>query len=728
MLQSASEREPSAQEAAHAKRLHERIKHFDGLQEDRRKKWKRARTYVDGNPNDDGSGGLVRVNLIGSFVETIQANIYAKAPEIAVTPEERPHEEEYPALEAVGTTLQSALNTYLVKDADLKRRGKSAVRAALTCTTGWVKVLYQREKGREPIVRNSLNDIQDNIASIERLREEIGDEGSAEHDAKLVELRQQEQALLSQPEVTLAEGLVVDSVPTEDIIILDASIRDIDEAPQSSAIAHRIKMTGAAFKNRFKIKPPKNGVEEPDGANNVDEDDKIVVVYEVWSKDDNTVYTLCKGENRWIQAPYQPNKLGDRWYPFFPLQLRRVDGVLYPLSTVELLIELQDEYNTRHTRASEHRRKNIPVRLVNKASNITDEEINAINNRRIGTDVVGVSADPNSPLANQIAAMAEIPFNPAMYDASDVMRDMEMVAGVQDASRGAINKAKTATEAEIMAQGMQSRSSETIDTVEDWLTEIAEYTAHLLMLELSAEQVKQRLGQAAMWPELTAREQLQLLGIVIRSGSTSRPNKMRERDQWIQLMPMMQEALQKSAELQAQGNQKMARSVLKILQETLTRFDEKLDIREFLGVELSDEQEQELPQEVVQQMEQGKAIISDLQQKLQQAGEALKARVDDLNMEREKAQISAQAAVDAATVRAEFAARSEVERAQITADSEERKKLLEVAGSLLMPPVPEVVAQDPAAALIEAAAAVQQLADGLKPHGPADMAEMIPTV
>lgn len=717
MLQSATEREPDAQEAAHAKRLHERIKHFDGLQDERRKKWKKARTYVDGNPGEDGSSGLVRVNMIGSFVETIQANIYAKAPEIAVTPEDRPDESEYPALTAVGKTVQTALNTWLVKDGDLKRRGKSAVRAAITCTTGWVKVLYQREKGREPIVRNNINDIQDNIARIERLREEVADD-STDHEAELVSLRQQEQALTSQPEVVLSEGMVVDHVPTEDIIILDASVRDIDEAPQSSAIAHRIKMTGAAFKNRFKVKPPSKGVEEPQGEGNVDDDDKIVIVYEVWSKDDNTVYTLCKGENRWIQPPYQPPKLGDRWYPFFALQLRRVDGVLYPLSLVELLIELQDEYNTRHTRASEHRRKNLPVRVVNKSSGITDQEIDAVNNRKIGTDVIGLTADPNVPLANQLASLPEIPFNPAMYDVSDVMRDMEMVAGVQDASRGAINKAKTATEAEIMAQGMQSRSSEVIDTVEEWLTDIAKYAAHLLMLELTADQVKERLGQSAMWPELTAREQLKLLGITIRSGSTARPNKMRERDQWIQLMPMMQEALQKSAELE-QMNPKLARAILKILQETLNRFDEKLDIKQFLGIELAEDgEEADLPPEVMQQMEQGKALIEELQAKLQQAGEALKSRVDEMNLERDKAQTAAQATIDSDRTKAEIAADADVEKARIAAVSAENVKRLEVAGQLLV--------SDQQMTMDQALQAVDETVQALLPAEPLPPLEPMP--
>ena len=694
------ESQPDKQEVEHAQKLHARIKYFDAQQKDRRANWKKARTYVDGNPNGDSSPGLVRVNLIGSFVETLQASIYAKAPEIAVAPEDRPDEQEFPVLTAIAKTMQSALNTWLVKDGRLKSRGKSAVRGMLTCGTSWVKLLYQKDKQHEPLIKNGLNDIQDNIASIERLRSETQDQSEcAGHDAKLVELRQQEKALQSQVEVVVSEGLVIDNVPSEDVIILDSSTREIDEMGQASAIAHRIKMTGAGFKSAFGVKPPGSAsMEQPDELsdnkdNKADEDDKIVIVYEVWSKQDNTVYTICKGSNRYIRAPYQPEKLGERWYPFFALQVRRVDGVLYPLSTVELLIELQDEYNTRHTRASEHRRKNIPVRIFNKSSNITDEEIRKVVNRSLTDDVIGVTADPNVPLQSQIASFTEIPFNAAMYDAADVMRDMEMVAGVQDASRGAINKAKTATEAEIMAQGMQSRSSETIDTVEDWLTDMAQYAAHLLMLNLTPEQVQARLGQSAIWPVITGREMLQQVGITIRGGSTARPNKMRERDQWIQLMPMMQEALQKSAELKAAGDEKMARSVLKILQETLNRFDEKLDVKEFLGIELDDNAAQpELPPEVAQQIEQGKMLIQQLQEQLKQAGEALKSKVDEQNMAREKADMTMQTAIEVAGIRAQavYDAKiasmqpdTSVQVAEVNAASAEQIKLYEVAGQVL---------------------------------------------
>jgi hypothetical protein len=678
-MQAVDSREIPPEEAAHAKRLHDRIKYFDGLQSGRRASWKKARTYVDGNPNGDGEKGLVRVNLVGSYVETLQANIYAKAPEISALPEERPDETAYPALSGVAKAVQAALNTFLVKDANLKTRGKTAVRATLTCGTSWAKVIYSSDKSQDPIIQNSLNDIQDNIANLEKLRSETQDYAEcANHDAKLVELHQQELALQSKLEVTIAQGLAVDIVPSEDVVVLDGSVKDIDQLDEASAIAHRIKITGSAFKAKFKFNPPAVAyIEEPSEiaeSKNIDEDDKLFTIYEVWSKDDNTVYTICKGLNQYVRDPFQPDKLGDRWYPFFALQIRRVDGVLYPLSIVELLIELQDEYNTRRTRAAEHRRKNRVTRIINKASDITDEEIRQINGRSIDTEFVMVSGNPNIPLNQQIESLNPIPYDPMMYDPSDVMRDMEMVAGVQDASRGAINKAKTATEAEIMSQGMQSRSSETIDMVENWLSDIANYSAHLLILNMPIEKIQERLGQDVMWPQITGREQLAKIGITIRSGSTARPNKMRERDQWIQLMPMIQEALQKSSELEQAGNKPMAKAVMKVLQETLKRFDEKIDIQTFLGVNLDDkQQQQDLPPEIMRQIQQGKQLITDLQQKLDMATQALQSKVDDQQSAKDDARMQADTTISVAQEKARADYQAKIEAANISAQVERER-------------------------------------------------------
>ena len=517
------------QEQEHARRLLRRIKAFQGDLDARAKRWELSRKYVNGDQDGVESNGAIRVNQIGSAIETIQPNIYAKAPEIAVSLDEQVDPDRYPAAKPFSKTLQAALNAYLVKDAKLKIRGKHAVRSALTATVGWVKVVYQIDKADDPLIRNRINDTQDNVDQIKVLVEETKAEGGdcANYDAKLFELSQQLMALEEKVEIITAEGLVVDNIDPEDVLIMDESCRDIDEFMQSGEIAHRIRMTVGNFKQQFRKTPPKQARRYTGGGDtpqNIDEDDQMIDVYEVWSKKDQTVYTLCEGAPAYIRAPFQPKTLGAQWYPFFGLQLRRVDGERYPMSLVEMAQESADEYNTKRTNEAEHRRKNLPVRLVNKAAGITNEEIAAICSRSINTDVIGVTVDMGTPLSAVAESLPEIPFNEAMYDVSDTLRDIETVMNVQDASRGAINQAKTATEAEIMSMGTQSRSGESTDIIEDWLTEIAIYSAQILLQSVPAAKIKERFGDEAVWPEIDKRTLFGLVNISIKAGSTSRPS------------------------------------------------------------------------------------------------------------------------------------------------------------------------------------------------------------
>lgn len=599
-----------------AKRLKKRIKYFSGqLKTNHVERWKKNRRFVNGDEGDDGEGGLVRVNLAASVVNTIQPNIYAKAPEVSVQPQERITPSDYKGLRQFAKTLEMALNRYAVRDTLLKVRGKESVRSSLTCTTGWAKVTYQKDVREDPLVRNRINDAQDNVQRLEQLLRETQDESQcADYEAKLAETRNLIASLTKQVEVVHANGLVIDNVLPEFIVILDNSVRTIDEYTQASAIAHGVFMTVGAYKTQFKGKAPprrstrfgSNDVSGPaeDGEQNVadggrsqgiDPDDELVLVWEVWSKDDQTVYTLCDGADEFCREPYQPQTLGQQWYPFFPLQLWRVASTLYARALVDNIVELVEEYNTRRTVAAEHRRKNMPVRLLNRASGITNEQIDTINKRGATTDILGVDADPNTPLANQLGHLSEIPYNPAMYDTTDIMRDIEMVSGASDASRSAVSVAKTATEAEIMAMGMQSRTGEQLDTIEDWLTAMMVYCAQLLLLNKSEQEIQEAFGADAVWPELTRKQTFELVSVQIRAGSTSKPNKMRERDQWLQFLPQMQEAVAKIGELRAQGMGDMAEALIKMLDETLRRFDERMSISEFLPGAGKDGEEGEDP-------------------------------------------------------------------------------------------------------------------------------------
>lgn len=630
------------QRKALARRFKSRIKFFGAqLREDHYSRWKRNRRHVNGEEGEDGERGLVRTNLLASVVNTIQPNIYAKAPEVSVQPQERLAQSYPPAVKGFARTLELALNRFAIRDALLKARGKEAVRSSLTCTTGWVKVSYQRQLREDPMIRNRINDAQDNIARLESLMRETEDEAEcAQYEAKLAEIRDLVTSLQTQTEVATASGIVIDNVLPEHILILDNSVRTIDEYAQASAIAHGVYITAGAYKTRFGGEPPVRATRysiAPTEAGNdeqqqaearrtqgIDADDELILVWEIWSKDDQTVYTMCAGADEFCEEPFVPETLGAQWYPFFPLQLWRVAGILYGRALVDNLIELVDEYNTRRTSAAEHRRKNKAVRLINKASGVTDRDLDAINGRSDSTDMIAIEADPDKPLQNQIGSLPEIPYNPQMYDTTDILRDVEMVSGAQDASRGGVNQAKTATEAEIMAMGMQSRTAEQLDSIEDWLTSILVYCAQLLLLNKSAAEIKMAFGEEAVWPELSKQQVFELVTVSIRAGSTAKPNKMRERDQWLQFLPQLQNALGQIAQLRETGNEDMADAIVQVLDETLRRFDERLSIKDFIPGMDGDEPGEDGGQAGVQRQMQ--AAQQKLQQMMAEAQKALDER------------------------------------------------------------------------------------------------------
>lgn len=639
----ATENESTREERAHCARLHKRIKSFDKPLKSRAKGWRTARKYANGSPDDSDENGVVRVNMIGSKLASMQPSVYAKAPEIAVSVDDRIDTSQYPAYKKLAETLEIALNTFLVKEANLKARGKSAVRSSLVSTVGYVKIIYQIDMDSDPLIENRINDIQDNIKSIEVLKKETNYENGqcADYDAKIFELQHQIEGLKSKIEVVKSEGLVIDNIDPENLIVMDSSYRKIDSLHNAACITHKIKIPVSEYKITFGKAPPSGYKKyssddmesemDYEESSEIDEDDRIVCVYEVWNLADTTVYTLCDGSNTYIRPPYHPEKLGANWYPFFGLQLRRVDGCKYPLSNVELMIELQDELNTKLTNAKQHREKNIPVRVFNKSSNITNTEIDAINRRTISTNIVGVTGPVGSALQDSFASLPEIPYNPQMYDTTETLRYMEMVAAVQDAAQGSINVAKTATEAEILSSGMQSRSSEAIDTVEDWLTDIANYAAQLLMQNVSVQTIKERFGEESVWPELDKESLFKMINISIRAGSTSKPNKIKEREQWIQLMPIIQTSIEKISAFKQQNQPDLVESTIRLMEETLRRFDENIDAKTLLGIDEDSEEGQEAkappnqpPPELLANIEQMKSEL----QRLTAENDELKAGHD----------------------------------------------------------------------------------------------------
>jgi hypothetical protein len=552
------------------------------------KKLEQFRQYQMGKqPNKDKP---VRTNLIYSTIATILPLIYAKNPEISITPSRTVTKDIIEATKKFASTAEIVLEQKVIKEPKLKEQAKANVRSTMVTALGWLKMVYQKEMGSDPLVERRIQDAQDNLARIERLIEVSDDSTRAEHEMAKAELTIEiNQLQTSDAEIELYKGFVIDRIKSEDMFILDDSIEEFHQYPDAEAIAHRVWFTVDKFEEVFGRKPETTATKYKQRAaqeHSTTEKDKnqnveYVAVFEVWGRSSNTVYTLCLGEKIWCREPYQPNCTSKRWYPFFALAYNVVEGRWLPMSDVELLIELQDEYENTRQAYTDHRQDSLPVRFARSNGNLTEADLMRIQNRK-ARDIIAIEGNPTAPLTNDIGQLPSIPIDPAVYDVSQIRNDMDMMSGLSDASRGNLIQPKTATEAEIMEQKMSSRVDERRDTTEDHLTEIFTSALEILLDELTEEDVKAIAGEDATWPQMTKEEIFSMVNVGVRAGSTTKPNKMRERETWVQLLPQIEKTMQTVSQLRESGQVDMANAAMELLRETIGRFDERIDLDTFI--------------------------------------------------------------------------------------------------------------------------------------------------
>lgn len=661
------DREVPDEEKALVEKYKKAIERESDRFEKRFKKYEDYRGYYAGR-DTKVSGGVVRTNLIFSTIATLYPQIYAKNPDISFSPAESVSENTYTEIKQYGKTCETMLSRMLVRGANLKKKVKAQVRAAMLCEIGWVKLTYQKDIREDPLIASRMNDIQDNI---ERLKSKVVDleDPGVNEDLTIAELEQQLSALAEGKEKVVSSGLVVDKLMTEDLLVLDPTIRDFDEYPQSSAMAQRLWMDDARFETTFK-RPPARQAKKWSGnsipsaqkseSSTSEKESTFYAVWEIWDKDANQVLTWCQGEDGWCREPYTPTVIGRRWYPFFGLCFNPIDGQLYGMSDVELLIKLQEEYNDTRDKFAEHRKYSIPITVVRSGGSLSDEDVANIKKAKPG-DTVVIGGDSSVPLTNDVNSLQGPPIDPALYDVQNIRADIEMVSGASDAARGMVLTAKTATEAEIMQQGLVSRTAERQDTIEDMIEEMATYGIEILTGELEIPEVVRFAGEKAVWPTDKSIDGIfDSLNLEIRAGSTGKPNKNAEREQWVQLMPQIQAAMDRIMALRQAGQNDMADAMVELSKESLRRFDERIDLDAFFPRKKEGEpdpamaQQQQMQQQA--QMQQASEMVQQLQQENAQlkqeaqsksaefafkAAEAEKDRQLQLNIERERANAKA---------------------------------------------------------------------------------------
>jgi hypothetical protein len=572
-------------EKALVKKWNERIEAAKKRYETEFKQFQKNRKLLAGKVEGE-KDKKVRANLHFANMAAMLPQVYAKDPEFSVRPSMGIDPAQIKTIKAFGDTSEKLLGKLVTKDAKLKSKAKKMLRSAYATSIGWWKASWQEDRRTDPLITDRIKDTQDNIERIKSLLRQVEDPAAqSQHELKLAELHEAVKGLETQQEVVVARGLALDFVMAEDIIILDESIFSVTDYLQAGAIAHRVWMTDEKVEAQFGFKPKKakayidkNGVKE---TGSEDKRQSLFAVYEVWDQDSGRIYTLIEGEEGFAKPPESPDWTGRRWYPFFGGAFNEIDGAFYPLSDVELAEKLVEEYNQTREDFASDRKDALPINVVREGGSLTEEDVKRISNRERGQTIV-VKGMSNVPLNQEIFSGSLTPLNPATYDTAPSRQDMEMVLGGGDAARGTVMKAKTATEAEIVSQGLRGRSAERQDVMEDVLNELGPYALEMFLRKMTADEVKTIVGQDAVWPELTIEETFNMVSVEVRGGSTGKPDRLQEQDRWLKLMPIIKETIQSVADLREKGQDQLANCIIELTRETLRRFDERLDIEQFI--------------------------------------------------------------------------------------------------------------------------------------------------
>ncbi|MBT5267930.1 MAG: hypothetical protein HOL70_00605 [Candidatus Marinimicrobia bacterium] len=596
-------------------------------------KIKKNRQYIKGEQFKEDD---VKTNLVNSTLQSLIPHVYAKSPEIAVDVNEKlasnPESGMYEGdgKKNLAKTLEIVLNQQF-NEANTKHIFKNAVRSSKVCSIGWVKVHLQNVTGPNPKATTALADTRDNLHMAHGIEKEL--EADENNELQKARLEQIEEGLLNTPEIVLSKGLVIDNIDFEDVFV-SPSVGRFSDLHKAGRIFQRIWKSKSELMGEFpdanwsgvsthewgkdKKDNDYNSIADSNLNNSVgnntlkgNENQKPVAVYEVWDKDQNRVHLIVKG----IETPllsWTPENVGEQWYPFFGLAFNQLEDEFQPLTDLEQWLPLQDEYTDTRTKLKKHREMNKPHYVANglKEGDIKKFTVSET------AEILAIDTE-GRPIDQALQKGVHIPIDPKSYDTTQIMRDLQIVSGLQEADMGSVVKAKTATEASIMNNGRATRVSEQRDTLEDFISAIANYTAECFLLGCDVGMVKEIAGEGATWyddsymPNCSIKQKADKIynycNVSVRAGSTGKPDEMEDRSTWIELLPVLQNLAMQIAQGQAQN---MDVSYLEeYLKETLERFGIDGDSSKFIPQMQAPQQQQMqmpmgMPQGMPQQMPQ----------------------------------------------------------------------------------------------------------------------------
>lgn len=485
-----------------------------------------------------------------------------------------------------GRTLEIVFAQSLAeqKPVDFKTGMKQVVRRACTTSVGYAELGYQREFGPRPGMTEKLTDARQRLDHLKKLSAGLAAEEFDETSAEMAELQASIQALQSEPEIVLREGLIFD-YPASTKVIPDKLCKHLTGFIGARHLTIEYIYTKQEVEELFGVDLAHcKGYAEP-GAQNYnttvpddDEDqgrlplddrnnaDTMVCVWKHYDKPSGLVYFVCDGHPGFLRPAAAPDVFVTDFWPVYALTFNAVENEdeLYPPSDVGLLLDMQREYNNSRQGKRDHRRAAKP-RWAYSNGAFDAEDVEQLKNLA-AFEAAGLNIDPDTDIKKVLMAVPVPGVDPNLYDTGEIMQDMELVVGRSQTNMGGLSKKATATGEAISAGATAASDNSGVDDLDAFLSAIARGAAQILMREMSEEKVRESVGVGAVWPAQTMTQISEELSLEVEAGSSGKPNQAVEINNWERLLPSL---------MQMGGIQPTW-----LARETLRRLDDRMDLNE----------------------------------------------------------------------------------------------------------------------------------------------------
>lgn len=482
----------------------------------------------------------------------------------------------------VGTTMQ-LLWDYNVDEQvhPFKAMMKLSIRRAVITGVAFVKLGFQRAMEMSPEIEQRIADMSEQLATIERISADIADSVVQADSADAEQLRIAIETLTSEGQIVVREGLTFD-YPDSWAIIPDPKCRSLrgflgaDWVAQEYMLsvdeieeiwAKDVRAGHAAYstdENETRGNSITQGHTKAGGGRDDDDRGGMCCVWEIWSRKDGTVYTICDGYKDFLCEPHPPETYCDAFWPWHPIVMNEAYHAkrLFPLSDIDLMRDMQMEINRARQGLREQRMANRPAMAV-AAGALEQADKDKIANRPANALLELNGLVPGQKVADLLQAITMPEIQQELYDTSGAMEDMLRVLGDQSADSGTTSGA-TATEASLAESSLHTAYSSIMDDLDDMLSSLARNGGQVLLLNVSAQIVNEVCGPGAVWPSLDKVTISKNVYLQVKAGSSGRPNKQQEVANLVQVIPLLQRIPGISPEW-------MAREILK-------RMDDRLDL------------------------------------------------------------------------------------------------------------------------------------------------------